>query len=458
MRAEQILTMGRKFGNVLIRTSTSFQTSGKYVISMRREVAGGTKLDHYEVVQTSSGFNINVDNKHSPMRCLADVVEFFVQVAGPGTTPMTTNKMDILFGRSMSVDHSPTSPMSSPNWASTLPPGGGFMDDTRSVHSGFATTAADKLRVKGAVSGQIQRAVTDLNTGFSRSIVPAEIHAPPPAAPPPAPSGNWDPRGQDYVNIASMYGPDDSGFPDSGFGNPALNRTVPAKIPPMETMQRQAGHMDHMSHDMASMYLNQGEQMADTPSVPPPAPPPPPPPGALAPPPPGAGGGIPPPEYLHECLVNFSVNMAVRLTNENLAALKEAFMLFDYDKDGRIFTRDVGPVIRSIGLKPSEAEVKSIMKDVEQGGGDVDLQTLVTLISRKVTGPPPEKPEDLREMFRMYDKDGRGFISVQEMRHLLTTVGEKLTDDEADDLMKMTGCVQKGTVDYNRFVQIVMKG
>lgn len=150
--------------------------------------------------------------------------------------------------------------------------------------------------------------------------------------------------------------------------------------------------------------------------------------------------------------------MAVRLTNENLAALKEAFMLFDYDKDGRIFTRDVGPVIRSIGLKPSEAEVKSIMKDVEQGGGDVDLQTLVTLISRKVTGPPPEKPEDLREMFRMYDKDGRGFISVQEMRHLLTTVGEKLTDDEADDLMKMTGCVQKGTVDYNRFVQIVMKG
>ncbi len=51
-----------------------------------------------------------------------------------------------------------------------------------------------------------------------------------------------------------------------------------------------------------------------------------------------------------------------------LSVLKEAFMLFDYNKDGKIFTQDVGPVIRSIGLKPSEAEVKSIVKDVEQAG------------------------------------------------------------------------------------------
>ena len=38
--AEQILTMGRRYGNTLMRTSTSFERSGKYVISMRREVAG----------------------------------------------------------------------------------------------------------------------------------------------------------------------------------------------------------------------------------------------------------------------------------------------------------------------------------------------------------------------------------------------------------------------------------
>lgn len=36
----------------------------------------------------------------------------------------------------------------------------------------------------------------------------------------------------------------------------------------------------------------------------------------------------------------------------------------------------------------------------------------------------------------------------QEMRHLLTTVGEKLTDYEAEELLKNSGCVQQGRVNY----------
>ena len=53
-------------------------------------------------------------------------------------------------------------------------------------------------------------------------------------------------------------------------------------------------------------------------------------------------------------------------------------------------------------------------------------------------------------MFRLYDKEGKGVLSVKEMKHLLTSVGEKLTEDEADELMKMTGCVQSGQVNYDR--------
>ena len=71
-------------------------------------------------------------------------------------------------------------------------------------------------------------------------------------------------------------------------------------------------------------------------------------------------------------------------------------------------------------------------------------------MSRIVTNPPTEKPEELREMFRLYDKEGKGILSVKEMKHLLTSVGEKLTDDEAEELLKMTACVQNGQVNYDR--------
>ena len=38
--------------------------------------------------------------------------------------------------------------------------------------------------------------------------------------------------------------------------------------------------------------------------------------------------------------------------------------------------------------------------------------------------------EDFVEGLRHFDKDGNGFISSAELRHLMTTLGEKLSDEE----------------------------
>ncbi|ESN94405.1 hypothetical protein HELRODRAFT_69120, partial [Helobdella robusta] len=131
-----------------------------------------------------------------------------------------------------------------------------------------------------------------------------------------------------------------------------------------------------------------------------------------------------------------------------VSELREAFMLFDYNKSGKIASRDVGPVIRSVGLKPSEAEVQEIAQEISQTGGEVDLSTLIQLISKIVSNPPTEKSDELCEVFKSYDKENNGQLSIAEVKHLLTSVGEKLTDDEADELLKMTGCVHNGKVNY----------
>ena len=81
-------------------------------------------------------------------------------------------------------------------------------------------------------------------------------------------------------------------------------------------------------------------------------------------------------------------------------------------------------------------------------GGKVDLEQLVSYISQGVTDPPAERPEDLNEMFRLYDVTGSGFISVAEMTHLMTTIGEKLTEEEVQLLLRQTRCVENGRVNY----------
>ena len=56
----------------------------------------------------------------------------------------------------------------------------------------------------------------------------------------------------------------------------------------------------------------------------------------------------------------------------HVVELGEAFFLFDYDKDKKITTRELGAVIRSVGLNPTQSELNEMIKEVETTGeGDV---------------------------------------------------------------------------------------
>ena len=44
--------------------------------------------------------------------------------------------------------------------------------------------------------------------------------------------------------------------------------------------------------------------------------------------------------------------------------------------------------------------------------------------------------EEIQEAFKVFDKDGNGFISAAELRHIMTNLGEKLSYEEVDEMMK----------------------
>ena len=56
------------------------------------------------------------------------------------------------------------------------------------------------------------------------------------------------------------------------------------------------------------------------------------------------------------------------LSEEQIAEFKEAFMLFDKDLDGRITSTELGIVMRSLGQRPTEAELKNMVTIVDQDG------------------------------------------------------------------------------------------
>lgn len=60
--------------------------------------------------------------------------------------------------------------------------------------------------------------------------------------------------------------------------------------------------------------------------------------------------------------------------------------------------------------------------------------------------------DDLDAAFKTFDKDGDGFISASELRLIMSTLGEKLTDKEIDEMMKIADINGDGKIDYEEFI------
>ena len=63
---------------------------------------------------------------------------------------------------------------------------------------------------------------------------------------------------------------------------------------------------------------------------------------------------------------------------------------------------------------------------------------------------------ELNEAFRVFDRDGRGTIPTAELRHIVTCLGEKLSEFEADEMMREADPEKTGLVDYASFISKVL--
>lgn len=145
--------------------------------------------------------------------------------------------------------------------------------------------------------------------------------------------------------------------------------------------------------------------------------------------------------------------MADQLTEQQSASIKEAFSLFDKDNDGYITSKELGTVMRSLGQNPSQSELQDMISETNSNGL-IDFPEFLTLMARKMKDSDSE--EEIREAFRVFDRDGNGFISTAELRHVMTSIGEKLSEDEVNEMIKEADVDGTGQIDYNDFVSTIL--
>lgn len=142
------------------------------------------------------------------------------------------------------------------------------------------------------------------------------------------------------------------------------------------------------------------------------------------------------------------------LTEEQILEFKDAFSLFDEVGDGKVEKSRVPDILRSVGLNPLKQDLDKVEKDLksikDKRIAFEEFLPIYVPLAKKETG----SAEEFVEALRMFDRDGNGRISAAELRRMLTALGDKLTESQADVIIALQD--KKGFVDYEKLVQDVL--
>ncbi|EEB05228.1 myosin II light chain [Schizosaccharomyces japonicus yFS275] len=131
---------------------------------------------------------------------------------------------------------------------------------------------------------------------------------------------------------------------------------------------------------------------------------------------------------------------------------KQAFSLFDRHGTGLIPKSSIGDLLRACGQNPTLAEIAEIESTLP---AEVNMDEFLNVLNRPHGFDMPGDPEEFVKGFQVFDKDGSGMIGVGELRYVLTSLGEKLSNEEMDELLKGIP-VKDGMINYHEFVQMIL--
>ncbi|KAI5075389.1 hypothetical protein GOP47_0009937 [Adiantum capillus-veneris] len=146
--------------------------------------------------------------------------------------------------------------------------------------------------------------------------------------------------------------------------------------------------------------------------------------------------------------------IAERLSEEEIAGLKEMFKMIDEDNSGTITFDELKTGLRRLGSSLMDAEIQALMEAADvDNNGTIDYGEFIaaTLNLNKI-----EREENIFAAFSYFDKDSSGYITVDEIQQ--ACIEYNLGDVRIDEMIKEADQDNDGRIDYNEFVAMMRKG
>lgn len=149
-------------------------------------------------------------------------------------------------------------------------------------------------------------------------------------------------------------------------------------------------------------------------------------------------------------------SMEAQFSEDRLVDLHQAFSLFDLDGNGALDVQELGSVMRSVGLSPTDFEIRAMISEVDaDGSGSIDWPEFLYLMSRKAVDPDNQH----RLAFEFFDKGSYGVIHKDDFIQQMRVLSDEFSAEDLEDMV-LEAKFENGDLDvitYQEFVKMMMR-
>lgn len=142
------------------------------------------------------------------------------------------------------------------------------------------------------------------------------------------------------------------------------------------------------------------------------------------------------------------------ISEEQKQEIKEAFDLFDINKDGAIDFHELKVAMRALGFDMKKAEVLKLLKENDRDGrGLMVFDDFNRLMTQKILERDPI--EEIKKAFKLFDDDNSGKISLKKLRRVAKELGEEIDDEELQAMIDEFDLDNDGEINEQEFIAIM---
>lgn len=145
-------------------------------------------------------------------------------------------------------------------------------------------------------------------------------------------------------------------------------------------------------------------------------------------------------------------NTDISHSEEQEQEIRDAFALFDTDDDGCIDARELSVALRALEIDVAKDEIASLVGDAR---APVGIDEFIRIAREKMAARDPD--EELRMAFALFDADGKGKVTLDDLKRVSNELCGNMTDDALAEMIKSADSDGDSEISYEDFVKIIKK-